>query len=477
MKKIKNVFEKHDLIKIVLLAVLVTLVFTWLIPVGTLSGGEYTKTGFARTGIFDIMLSGLYSFNFFMQQILFIIFVGIFYGILTHVSGYSALVNKIATKMKGKEKFFVIGVSFVIALLTSILTQSYILLAFIPFIVHIASRMKLDKVTTFLLTFGSMLVGILGATYGYEGFIYFINYLNYFQVVTVTEQIGIRFVILALTFVVYSFFTIMHMNKEEKNKKAEISEGLITLEENKDKKVKVWPMAVFMGMLLVFTILGYVNWMGNFNIEIFDKFHNWLLELTVGKFNVISYILGQNATAFGSWDLYTLSIIMAFILILSVVIYRVKFDDLLDNILDSIKNIMKPIIILVLIYVVFVLVYWSPFTVTIINFISSFASGFNPFLAIISAAISSLFHIDFGYAGYVLGDLLTTTYGEFFNIGIVVYVAINGLVQFVAPTSAVLLLGLSYLDIPYKTWIKHIWKFALIMLGLLVIIFALLTYI
>ena len=70
-----------------------------------------------------------------------------------------------------------------------------------------------------------------------------------------------------------------------------------------------------------------------------------------------------------------------------------------------------------------------------------------------------------------------TTYGSSFNIGMLIYVTINGLVGFVAPTSAIMLLGLTYLDIPYKKWIKYIWKFALVMLALLLIIFVLLTYV
>ena len=53
---------------------------------------------------------------------------------------------------------------------------------------------------------------------------------------------------------------------------------------------------------------------------------------------------------------------------------------------------------------------------------------------------------------------------------------INGLVQIIAPTSALVMLGLSYLEIPYKKWFKHIWKFFVIMLIFAIAIFALLTY-
>ena len=103
MKKIKSMFEKHDLFKIVLLAVLITIVFTWVIPYGQIASGTYTKVGLARQGLSDILLAGVYSGSLFIQQIIFILFIGIFYGILSQVSGYKALVNKIADNFDMQE--------------------------------------------------------------------------------------------------------------------------------------------------------------------------------------------------------------------------------------------------------------------------------------------------------------------------------------------------------------------------------------
>ena len=44
-----------------------------------------------------------------------------------------------------------------------------------------------------------------------------------------------------------------------------------------------------------------------------------------------------------------------------------------------------------------------------------------------------------------------------------------GLTSFVAPSSAMLLVGLSYLDIPYKDWMKYIWKFFVAMLVVIIV--------
>lgn len=476
MKKIKSMFEKHDLVKIVSLAILVTIVLSWIIPYGYFSGGELTNYGLNRQGLSDILLSGVYSVNFFIQQLFYLLFLGIFYGVVSKTSGYQGLINSIAKKFEGKQKLFVLLSSLIVTLLTTFLSQTFIVLLFVPFILAIANRLQLDKITAFLATFGSILVGILGATYGTEGLVYFINYLNYYKVVDVTLEIGLRFGVLALAYILFNFFTIRHMKKVNKKKNEDKMEDLFAVENTKTKNAKVWPMGVFFIILFIVSVLGYINWNTDFGITAFDNFHTWLTGLSIGDYTIFSYILGNNAGALGTWDLYTITVVLGLILLLSIFIYKIKLDDLLDQAMEGIKKVVRPTVLIFLIYTIFVFIYWSPFTVTISNWILKMAKGFNPFLTTISAFISSLFHIDFGYSGFVYGDFMVNYFGDSFNIAYVIYITINGLVQMIAPTSVIAMFGLAYLDIPYKKWVKHIWKFFLIMFAVLLIIFALLTY-
>jgi len=476
LKKVKKMFEKHDLFKIVLVAILVTIVLSWIIPYGYFTGTEFSDYGLGRQGLVDVMLSGVYSANFFLQQLIFIAFIGIFYGVISKTSGYKALVSNVAKKFNGKEKLFALVVSLFVTLLTTFISQTFVVLIFVPLIISIASKLKLDKVSAFLITFGSMLIGVLGATYGTEGLTYFISYLNYYKEVTVTLELGIRFGVLAVAFIVFNIFTMLHIKNVLASKKNEDKiEDLFEVEES-NKKAKTWPMVLFYIITLVFVVLGYVNWNSNFGIEAFDKFHTWLTGLKIGEYTVIKFILGNNAAAFGAWELYTITVVLGIVLLLALVIYKVSFDDFIDNAIEGLKKVIKPILLLLLVYIIFVIIYWAPFTVTISDWILKFSKGFNPFLATLSAFVSSLFHIDFGYTGYVLGDFMVNYFGNSFNIAFLVYVVTNGLVQIVAPTSVFVILGLSYLNIPYGKWIKHIWKFFVVMLAILLGIFAVLTY-
>ncbi len=187
----KKFFEKHDLIKITLLAILFVLVLTWIIPSGVYQGGEVTGT-LQRTGLADIALGGMMSVSFFLQQIIFIAVVGVFYGILTKIDGYKKLVENIAKKMKGHEIPFVVVTTLLLTVFTSLTTNVLVTLLFIPFIISIIRRMKLDSITAYTTTFGALLVGILGATYGTEGLISFVGYLKYYATATIDVEIAVR---------------------------------------------------------------------------------------------------------------------------------------------------------------------------------------------------------------------------------------------------------------------------------------------
>lgn len=474
----KKLFEKHDLIKISLIAIVVTLILTWIIPSGVYQAGEVQGV-IQRTGLSDVTLGGMMSASFFLQQILFIIVVGAFYGAMTKIEGYKKLVTNLATKMKGHEIPFILVMSLLIAIYTSLSTNIFSAFVFIPFIISVIRKMKLDEMTAYTTTFGSMMIGVLGATYGTEGLISFVSYLQYYTDATVSVEIAVRAGILLLAYVLFNFFNVTHAKKvltSKKDKKEETKEDIFATEEAKSKKAKTWPVAIGFIALLIFSILGFIDWQTNFEIEIFNTFHEWLTELAIKDHTIISYILGANAAAFGKWQLYHIILIMILVLILSAFIYREKFDSILEGMGNGIQKMMKPIAIVTLIYVIFVFMYWSPIVPTIVSWINGLAEGFNPFLSTLSAGISSLFHTDFGYTGYALGNLFASFEGKNFDIMYTIYVTMNGLVGFIAPTGVIAMMGLSYCNISYKKWIQYIWKFALGMLICLLVIFALLTY-
>ena len=478
----KKLFKEHDLAKLVLGMLILVVVLTWIIPNGSFgTGAAFTSGTIQRIGLVHIFYGITYALQNYSIQVVFILFVGIFYGVVSKTDGYKKLVERLAKFGKGKEVVFAIVIAFVTAVLTSILTTSYVLLLFMPFLMHILRKMNFNKLSAFVCTVGAMLVGVLGATYGTEGALSLLTYLGYGgSDVTLQTELLVRFGILILAFIVYSFFFVSYLNnKKKKNEDRETD--LLDLGEVKNKKAKVWPIAVILVITFILAILGFVDWSGNFKIEIFNDFHEWFMNLAIGDFKIFEALAGETldtlgyelATAFGTWYLFTYTVVVAIVTLIIGLISRMKFDEFLTNVCEGFKSVIKPLALMTLAYTVFVFIYWSPIIPTIVN---AFGTTFNPFIATIQAFIGSIFNTDLGYLGYSLSYYIGSFTGKEGSVIYLIYTTIYGLVMFVTPISMFLIYGLSYADIPYKKWLSYIWKFFVAMLVILLLIFALLTY-
>ncbi len=481
----KKLFKEHDLAKLVLGMLILVVVLTWIIPNGSFgTGAAFTSGTIQRIGLVHIFYGITYALQNYSIQVVFILFVGIFYGVVSKTDGYKRLVERLAKFGKGKEVVFAIVIAFVTAVLTSILTTSYVLLLFMPFLMHILRKMNFNKLSAFVCTVGAMLVGVLGATYGTEGALSLITYLGYGgSDVTIQTELLVRFGILLLAFILYSFFLVNYLKKDaKKDKKEETKENdILVLGEVKNKKAKIWPIASILIITFILAILGFVDWYGNFKIEIFNTFHDWFMNLAIGDFKIFNAIAGENlealgydlATAFGTWYLFNYTVVIAIVTLFIGLFSNMKFNEFLSNVGEGFKSVIKPLALMTLAYTVFVFLYWSPIVPTIVN---ALGTTFNPFIATLQAFIGSIFNTDLGYLGYSLSYFIGSFTGTEGNVVYLIYTTIYGLVMFITPISMFLIFGLSYLDIPYKKWLSYIWKFVVAMLVILLLIFALLTY-
>ena len=135
---------------------------------------------------------------------------------------------------------------------------------------------------------------------------------------------------------------------------------------------------------------------------------------------------------------------------------------------------MVPIAALVtLAYAVLVCSYNNGFTETLINNITDAVGGFNIVVDALITMVGSLLHTDLYYAAAgVFTPLITAITDEsVYQLLALTFQSFYGLTMLIGPTSILLIIGLRYLDIPYTTWIKFIWRFVL---GLFLIIFVVL---
>ena len=466
--------KKYELFKLITIMILISVVLTWLIPAGSYATTGYTNQGMLRFGLHNIELLVYQAYSMGAGKILFLLALGGFYGILSHLNAYENIVTSLAKKFSKHKEITIVITSVLIAILTSVFINSFVILIFIPFIISILHKMKLDKMTILATTFGSMLVGILGATFGSDGLLIYNQY--------VTSQTGslkdtlyatilIRAGILGVGLVLFNFFTLNHLNKTKDLETATMFE----IETSKDKK-SIIPLIIIGVLTVIIVILGYVDWTTNFNISIFDDFHEFISNVKIGKdFYVIKSIIGDYPSALGTWDIYTIPPMLLIFAGILGLCYRIKLNDFISYFIDGIKKVIKPILVVIGLYAFLSVVYSSPYVPTIINKVLSLTEGFNLATMLVSSIILNIFHPELGYTGMTMGQYLITEYVDYINPINVIMTTIYGLIQFFIPTSLFLGIGLTTLNVSYKDWLKYIWKFILGMFICLLVIFILIT--
>ena len=548
----KKFFEKHDLVKIALIMILLTVVLSWIIPQGYFNAGELVKGEITRVGMFDMVTYGLLGMYYFTVLVAFLFVLGAFYQFLSSLGAYQKLTDKIAAKIKGKEILFSLIISFVFAGLASIVNEYLVLVAFMPFIITICNKLKMDKISSFVTTFGAMLVGILGSTISAKVAGMNVQYLQTAYNTNLLEKI----LLFALAFIIYSLFNILYLkktlkdNKEmktfiwffialvdigllvlffiikrivfyillgvtvlgiilyiayelklfnkiikkkdsnKKNKKdskkkdskkvksakkeekvikvveANVGEDLFENNIKDSEKANTIPL-IIVGILAIITILlAYIPWTTVFKVDWFTKAFTAVTEAKVFGVPIFKYILG-NVTEFGSWDLFGVQVVMILSIIVLAICYKKGLTDIIDSFSAGFKKSGKLVVILLLAYVILEFAVMYPVIPTILG--SILGDKFNVFTTALAGGITSLFTSEYQYTINLIYSQVTSAYASNINVISIILQSIYGLVSFFAPSSAMLLVGLSYLEIPYKDWMKYIWKFLVAMLVVIIV--------
>ena len=458
-------FEKNDLFKITGLMVLLTAILTWLIPYGYFNGGELVKEEITRIGIFDFFTYGLLGLYYFTVLVTFLLVLSGFYQVLAKIPAYQRMTSSIAKKLKGKEILFATISSFVIAIITAFINEYFIVIAFLPFIITICSKLKMDKLSTFATTFGGLLIGILGSLYSTK--IVGIN-VSTFAIEYKTAIIA-RIILFVLAFIAFNVFNILHMLKVSKNKKSELTEDLFVVETDTKDKKSIIPLIIVLAITAIIIILAYIGWESAFGLTWATDALTWIKEVTIFDHAIFSYILG-NVQAFGAWDIFGIQIVLLVATLILKVIYNISFDDILDSFAEGFKKSGKLVVIMLLAYVILELSVFFPILPTISNWILGLTESFNVFTTYLTGLVNALFTVEYQYTASLIGTQLATLYKDSLDVISIIMQSTYGLISFVAPSSAILLIGLSYLDIKYKNWLKYIWKFLVAMLVITIVI-------
>ena len=376
--------------------------------------------------------------------------------------------------VKGKETFFFLLTTFLTALFVSMSAEILVVFMFVPFIVSVFLRCGKDRITALSAAIGGIFIGIIGVTFGTYG----VEHMNSAIGLSYTKGIGFKIAFFIISYVLYNLFAILHMNKSHKVLDETEYDPYLTEEldeKGKKRKTKLWPTITMFILLIIVTILGYINWKTSFGIDFFNTLEEKFEKLSVKGIPIL-YSLAGSTSAFGNWkDLMGASAILLITTLIVSLFNKVSLDDFITNFFEGMQKVLKVALTFALVYTIFVLVSWYGWPTTIIN--KLIGSGeFNIFTLLLASIVMAFFFIENNYVGYVLGAFLKNSYESKALAATLMINSTFGTLSAILPTSFVIMMGLTALDISYKSWLAYIWKFVLSMIVAILIIISIMVY-
>ncbi len=478
--------KKYDLLKVLGITFLIIVLISWVVPAGIYSNGSFTSLEMTMPiGLYDIVRIPLLVFNNFIEFGLLFLAIGGFYGVLNKTGAYSKLVETVTNKWENNKRKFLIITTIIFSLLSSVIGLNNVLFILIPFFVTVLLKLNFTKFTAFAATVGGLLVGQIGSTLG-SGIWGYVNVI-FSSVSSEMSMFTLILVRLILWLVITALYVLLiSKNKEPKeikttktgkgNKKGEIKEDketnkvTIPLYEKVETKKDILPLAIISIIMFVLLILGLYNWVYTFDIEVFTTIHEQITEFEINGYPILTNILGS-INQLGSWNNYNLIFILIVMALIITWLYSIKFSEAFEGFVKGVKEMAIPAFYAVLSCVIFVtvLALSSNFVYTMVN---QFSSGeeFSLLGTVASAIVTSFTYNDFPTMINTFVVFFSSLEAGTLSIVALIFQTIYGLVMLIAPTSVFLIAGLAYLNIPYKDWMKFIWKFALIVFGIIIVV-------
>ncbi len=245
-----------------------------------------------------------------------------------------------------------------------------------------------------------------------------------------------------------------------------------------DSKHRIWPVIVGFVLLFVIMILAFIPWGSVFSVEAFTKASDAVSSFKLFGFEIFGKLLGT-FSAFGEWSITDMIVVMAFIGLVLVYIYKIKIDDVIEGFTVGAKKALAPAFLVLVIYTILVLVTYHPFQTTIYEALFGLTKGFNIVTTAIAGLLSGLFNADAAYTFNSVvphfAGVITNT--DVYSVAAVLFQSAYGISMLVAPTSLVLVVVLNYLGISFKEWFKAVWKLLVELLVILLLVFTILILI
>lgn len=479
--------KKNSIIKAIVITFLIYVLASWVIPSGTIQNGVFTKGKTSPVGISDIFIYPISTSitSIFVLGGLIVLLIGALYGVMNKTGVYTNLVEGSVKKFKGSEKSFLVISILLFAVLASLTTLTLPLLILVPFFVAVILSLGFNKMTAFLSTVGAILVGTMGAIYGYnvDGY----NFNNYFFGLKANDNIlwkVVLFVLLTTVLIIYVIKTskIEKAKKSTKKAKEETNEEVIIPLYKKEKasKKSATPLVVVTLLAVVIALIAMFNWNGALEIQknIFDTWYSNITSVKINDYPLFANLLGS-VKAFGLWTNYELAMLLMILMLVIGFIYNLKIKDTFEAAVEGAKEVLPVAAVAILANVLLLVVNsaTATFIPTIYNALFTMVKGFNFATMSVAGMIGSIGFSQYPYLLNSLYDPTTALYAKELSETSFILQAMHGFTMMLVPTSVGLVVGLQYLGISYKEWLKDNWRLLLSLLATALIVIIIVTLI
>lgn len=450
----------------------IVFLLTWVIPSTNYdNSGALVLGNINPTGIWDVFYYISMLPSWFSQSAIYLAFLAIFYGVISKTGALRALVDRIAGMFKKREKMFLAISSAFFIVITSLTGITFPLLIFVPLVMGVILTLGFNKITALVATVVSILAGVMGSMYASTIYTAIANYVE--KGVTYGWY---KLILIVISLVAVELFLHFTAKLTKGKEKEEINEEMLFIEKTEGpKKPKVWPLVTALIIIFVLFVLGLTPWANMFKFTGFTDLHEAIMGFKIGSFAIVKSIFGASLPAFGAWDISDAATLIGLLTVALIFIYKIKWEDVYKGALNGLVKFLPTIILVLVVNFIFVVASQSGVLNTIVKGIAGFTKDVNVFTYSFVSFIGAVLVNENYITSYVTG-VLNTTLGESANLPLLILIqqVMYGLAMFIAPTSVMLLVGLSYLEVSYTKWVKNIWKLMLILtaVGLIILMLA-----
>ena len=512
---------KRNLLKAIGISFLIFVILSWIIPVGTYTNGELTTNGIDAVGIFDLFGIPISTLLVFATYIIAFAVIGGLYGVMSKTGALDKLVEKLSGKFTGKEKvFLVITVIFyvVASSVTGLIVPLFVL---VPISAMVLFKFGYDKITALASTVGALLLGSAASTLGFN----ISGYTKNLLALDMTNQIVAKIVLLVIITIALVFFVLKFSKRTEKKAEpAKIETKAKKVEKVEPKKastkttkkvakkttkktatrkttkkatqamamaksvkkvdtkksVSIIPLIVIFALLLIVSFIGMYNWYYAFDINVFNDLYDSIMDIKIGDFPIFEHLF-SGISQMGYWGNTEFAILMIIAAIVLAWIYRLKLNAFVEAFIAGVKKMLPTAIYAGLASVILYVLYQASYTGTGTFVDTMFAKtfgltdDFNVVTTAITALYGSFFYNDLYYLLVDMSSYLTSFDASALSVAGLLIQSVYAVGMLIFPTSVILVAGLSFFDVSFKQWFKYIWKFALLVFLIIVLVCCILT--